>query len=128
MNLHGLVGGIVAAVNPWVTAQYRQAAGTYTTAADGKRAPTFLPDVDLDVQMQALTYQDLVQLQGLNLGGEKRALYVAGDIRAVDRPDKRGGDLFVMPDGTIWLVAQILENWNTTAGWTKVAIVKQNGA
>lgn len=125
MNLHALAGPIVAAVNPFVTAQYRQPDGTTTTAADGKRTPGYLADVPMQVQRQALSSADLRQLDGLNLGGEKAALYVQGDIKAVVRADQRGGDLFVMPDGTTWLVAQVLENWGTTAGWTKVACVRQ---
>jgi hypothetical protein len=125
MNLHAIAGPIVAAVNPWVLAQYRQPAGTYTTAADGTRTPDFLPDVDLMVQRQALSPSDLRQIEGLNLGGEKAALYVQGDIKGTVRGEQRGGDLFVMPDGTTWLVVQALENWGTTAGWTKVACVRQ---
>ena len=54
MNLHAIAGPIVATVNPWVLAQYRQPTGTYTTAADGTRTPSYLPDVDLLVQRQAL--------------------------------------------------------------------------
>jgi hypothetical protein len=123
--LHSIAGPIVAAVNPWVLAQYRQPAGTYTTASDGTRTPDFLPDVDLLVQRQALSPSDLRQIEGLNLGGEKAALYVQGDIKATVRGDQRGGDLFVMPDSTTWLVVQALENWGTTAGWTKVACVRQ---
>lgn len=125
MNLSAIAGPIVAAVNPWVTAQYRQPSGTYTTAADGTRAPAYLADVPLQVQRQALSASDLRQLEGLNLGGEKAALYVQGDIKGVVRADQRGGDLFLMPDGTTWLVAQVLENWAATGGWTKVACVRQ---
>lgn len=125
MNLHAIAGPIVALVNPWLTVQYLQHAGTYTTAADGKRTPNYLPAVDVQVQRQPLTANDLKQLDGINLGGEKAALYVQGDIKAVVRGDQRGGDVFVMPDGTHWLVVQPLEGWGVTAGWTKVAVVRQ---
>ena len=125
MNLHSIAGPLVAIVNPWVVAQYRQSSGTYTTASDGTRTPTFLPDVEVLVQRQALSPADLRQVEGINMGGEKAALYVQGDIKGTVRADQRGGDLFVMPDGTTWLVVQALENWGTTAGWTKVACVRQ---
>ena len=55
MNLSALAGGYVATVNPWVTAQYLQNAGTYTTANDGKRTPTYLDAEPMAVQMQALS-------------------------------------------------------------------------
>lgn len=125
MNLHAIVAPVVASVNPWVTAQYRQPSGLYTTAADGTRVPTYLPDVPLQVQRQALSSADLKQMDGLNLGGEKAALYVQGGIKNAVRSDQRGGDLFLMQDGTTWLVTQVLENWAATGGWTKVACVRQ---
>lgn len=126
MNLSALAGGYVATVNPWVTAQYLQNAGTYTTAADGKRTPTYLDAEPMAVQMQALSFGDLAQLSGLNIQGEKRALYCQGDVKGVARPDGRGGDIFKMPDGSTWLVCMVLENWFTTAGWCKVAVTRQN--
>ncbi len=126
MNLHQIVGPIVAAVNPWQSAQYKRSTG-YATGADGKRTPAYATATDVQVQMQALQYKDLIQVNGLNLNGEKRAMYCMGQVSGVMRPDGTGGDLFVLPDNTVWLVVVMLENWNTTAGWTKVAVVKQNG-
>lgn len=128
MNLNAIAGGIVAAVNPWVSGQYRQSNGS-TTAADGTRTPAYLPAVDVAIQMQMLSFKDLQQVQGLNQNGEKRAMYVDGDWRGVSRPDLRGGDLITLDaDGTVWLVTQVLENWFSTGGWAKVAVTKQNGA
>lgn len=124
MNLHAIAGAYVAAVNPWTIAQYRQSTGS-TTAIDGKRTPTYAPAVSVLTQMQALTAEDLAQLSGLNVQGEKRALYVTGDWKGVDRPDMRGGDLFTLADGSTWLVAQVLENWFSMSGWAKVAATRQ---
>jgi len=126
MNLHQIVSGAVSAINPWVTASIQMSAG-YTTAADGSRAPAYAPAVSVQVQAQALTYKDLMQIDGLNLNGEKKALYINGNWEGVSRPDGKGGDLITMPDGSIWLIAQVLENWGDTDGWVKVAVVKQDG-
>jgi hypothetical protein len=128
MNLSALAGPLVAIVNPWVTAQYLPSTGVYITTADGQRTPTPPTPSDMQVQMQALTFGDLQQISGLNIQGEKRALYCQGDIKGVARPDGKGGDLFTMPDSSRWLVVLVLENWFTTAGWTKVAVVKQKVA
>ncbi len=65
-------------------------------------------------------------MQGLNLNGEKRSIYVSGDWKGVARASQQGGDIITMPDGTVWLVVQVLENWFSTAGWAKVAAVLQN--
>ena len=130
MNLHGIVGPCVAAVNPWVTVMIQASAG-YTTAADGKRTPLYAPAVPVLAQMQSLQFRDLVQLDGLNLQGERRALYLNGNWQGVLRPEVKGGDLVTLPrgpddpQGSLWLVALVLENWWLTDGWCKCAITRQ---
>ena len=127
MNLHGIAGPIVAAVNPWITVSIQQSDG-YGTNPDGSRGPSYEPPVTVQAQIQPLQYRDLVQIDGLNLNGEKRAMYVTGDYQAVVRSSKQGGDLVTLPDGSVWLVVQQLENWHMANGWVKVAIVKQDGS
>lgn len=127
MNLNALVGPIVAAVNPWTTATYQQSDGN-TTAPSGKRSAVYIDPINVRVQKQALTWKDLQQLQGLNVNGEKSAIYVDGDWQAVSRPNLRGGDLITLPTGRVWLVVQVLENWFDQDGWAKVAAVLQNNA
>jgi len=125
MDLHAIVGPYVAKVNPWLMATWRQSTGSVKEAS-GKRTPTYATVQGVRVQCQALQFKDLVQLEGLNINGVKQALYVDGNIEGVSRPDARGGDMFTLPDGSIWLVVLPLENWARTAGWSKVAVVLQN--
>jgi hypothetical protein len=127
MNLHGIVGPYVSAINPWVTASVRKSQG-YATNPDGKRVPSYAPATDIQAQKQPLQYRDLVQVDGLNINGEKCALYITGDYQAVVRSDKEGGDLITLPDGSVWLVVMQLENWHMTSDWVKVACTKQNGS
>ena len=124
MNLHAIASPYIAAVNPWLTAQWLQSI-SYATNADGSRSPAFATAVSAQIQFQALSFEDLKQVDGLNLNGVKNALYVNGDIEGVNRPDARGGDIFILLDGSKWLVVQVLENWIRTAGWTKCAVVLQ---
>ena len=124
MNLNAIAASVVAAVNPWSTASYQQSTGS-TTADSGRRTPTYSTAVPVRCQVQALTFKDLAQIQGLNLNGEKRAIYVDGDWRGVSRPDVRGGDLITLEDSRVWLVVQVLENWHDTDGWCKVAVTLQ---
>jgi hypothetical protein len=125
LNLSNIVGPIVSAVNPWITAQLQQSQG-YTTAADGSRQPKYGSPVPMPVQMQALQYNDLMQVSSLNIQGERRALYINGDWEAVVRSDQEGGDLVTLPDCSVWLVVFQFENWFMTGGWVKVAITRQN--
>lgn len=125
MNLHGIAAGAVAAVNPQIIANWQQSDG-YTTAADGSQTPAYVDQGTITVQMQPLTFRDLVQLEGLNLNGEKRAFYTQADVQGASRPDGLGGDVLTLDaDGSVWLCVQILERFSPTSGWTKIAAVRQ---
>lgn len=126
MNLHGIVSGAISVVNPFVFTTLKRSAG-YTTAADGTRTPLFNDIPGISVQVQALTYSDLQHLDGLNIQGVRRAVYLNGAAMAVVRPLQAGGDLFVFPDctlpeGNTWLVAYVLESW---PDWCKCALTLQ---
>lgn len=127
MNLSAIAGNAVSAVNPFVEASYRASTG-YTTSASGSRTPAFAAPVTVGVQVQALTFRDLQMTEGLNLTGERRALYVNAAWKGVSRPDMRGGDIVTLPDSSVWLVNQILEDWTQTGGWVKAAITRQMAA
>lgn len=124
MNLRGLANSVTQGINPNVSAQY-EASNGYAVAAGGKQTPTYAAAVPVTVQVQPLTAQDLRQLEGVNLQGERRAIYVSGDWRGVSRPDFRGGDRFTLDDGSVYLVVLELENWAATSGWAKVAATRQ---
>lgn len=127
MNLNAIVGPIVGSVNDWVTIAIQPSQG-YNTAPDGDREPAYGPTQFVLAQMQALTYTDLTQVSGLNITGERRAIYVNGDYQGVVRSSQEGGDIVTLPDGTVWLLVYQLENWHTTGGWVKFVITKQNGS
>ncbi len=116
MNLHNIVSGVIASVNPWIQVTIQPSLG-YTTNSDGSRVPSYGATVHMSGQLQSLTYSDLVQLNGLNIQGQRRALYLNGDWEGI-----------VRSDGSIWLVAQVLENWHNTAGWVKLCITLQNNS
>jgi hypothetical protein len=126
VNLHSIVGPLIGVVNPNLTVSIRVSTG-YATAADGSRTPTFADPVDVVAQVQPVSWRDLQQMDGLNLQGVRRVVYLDGEIAGLVRSTNQGGDLITFPDGTIWLVAQILEGFSQTAGWCKAAITLQNG-
>lgn len=121
MNLHGIAMGYVAAVNPLVTATFQASTGS-TTNADGTRVPTYAPAVSVLCQIQPLQYTDVTMLEGLNIQGVRNKVYVTGDWKAVVRGNRRGGDLLTMPDGTVYLVALVLEDW---PDWCCLAVTLQ---
>lgn len=123
MNLHQRASGVIARINPMQSITVRRSTG-FTQNADFTRTPTYSTTTMLG-QVQALTSAELSQVDGLNLQGEKLALYVNGNLAGVSRPANTGGDLVTLPDGSVWLVLIPLENFARMVGWCKVAIVRQ---
>ena len=131
MNLHGLVVGVINAVNPNVIASVQRSTG-YTTGDDGKRTPTYTT-FSVSVQPQALTFTDITQLEGLNIQGIRRKIYLntaTGDVEGLVRAQQRGGDVLTFPAGTfpegnVWLAAHVLEHW---PDWEAIALTLQDGA
>jgi hypothetical protein len=198
LNLHGIAGPIVAAVNPQTPVGVLISTGPASTADDGSQVPGYatpgtitasiagtvltvsavslgvlmpgqaLADITTSLaagtritaqltgttggpgtysvnkpqtvgsetmttsltvlgQVQPITWRDLQQLDGVNLGGVKWKIYLNGEVDAIVRPERKGGDLIVISSGRhqgTWLVAQVLEQF---PDWCCAAIVQQNG-
>jgi hypothetical protein len=125
MNLRGLVNKYTQVTNPNIQINWIQSTG-YTTNAAGKRTPTSIT-LTVDAQVQALSATDLKHIDGLNITGVMRAVYIYGNAAGVVRADQIGGDILVFPEipnGTNrnWLVTQVLETWDT---WCKVIVTLQ---
>lgn len=120
MNLHEIVKGAIGAINPHQPATVEISTG-YTTNDDGTRVPTY-STITVDLQIQALQFTDITQLNGLGIQGVRRKLYLTGDIAGMIRVDNKGGDIVTMQDGTKWLVAVVLEHW---PDWVSVAVTQQ---
>jgi hypothetical protein len=124
MNLHGLVSGVISAVNTLTPCTLAMSQG-YAIASDGSQTPTYMTYQGVPCQIQALSYSDLQKVSGLNLQGTRRAVYLNGNWEGLNRAAIKGGDVLTMPDGTVWLVAMVSEHW---PDWTKIIITQQNGS
>lgn len=122
MDIRGIANGAAQSINPNVIGTVRRSTG-YTIGAGRKQTPSYADPVTGPIQVQALDGDDLKQLDGLNIQGTLRAVYLRGPLAGVIRPDGTGGDLveFGTPSQT-WLVVRVLESWPT---WTKAAICLQ---
>lgn len=129
MNLHAIVSPAIGTVNSPVFCTVKVSTG-YTIGADGRQVPTYSTATNVPVQVQALTYTDLMHMDALNIQGTRRKGYFYGNIEGLDRNAMKGGDLVIMPNlptfpgPTTWLVATVLEHFE---GWTSVALTLQNG-
>ena len=127
MDLRGLANGVTTTVNPNQTVTVLRSTG-FTTGAGAKQVPSYAAPVSGPAQIQALDADDIKQLDGLNIQGTIRAIYLRGPLAGVVRPNQTGGDLVTIAApapvalrGT-WLVVKVLESW---PDWTKAAIVLQ---
>lgn len=127
MNLHAIAAPAIGVVNPPVFCALMISAG-YSVQPDGTQVPAYARFNNIPVQVQALSYTDLMKLDALNIQGTRRKGYFYGNIEGVNREAIKGGDLVQMPSlptfpgPTTWLVAQVLEHFE---GWTSVALTLQ---
>lgn len=122
MNLHGLVRGAITTINPDIPAQMMVSTGQYTTDAAGHRTPSYSTQ-NVTLQLQPLSYTDLMKIDGLNLQGIIKSAYVNGNFEGVNRPNQKGGDYLLIPSkNEKWLITQPLEEW---PDWCKFVVTLQ---
>lgn len=130
MNLRAIANAATSRINPNVPAVLKRSNG-YVTRSNGTRVPTYDADVPISAQVQAMSGGDLRQVEGLNIQGQMRGIYVNGAIDGVVRVGQQGGDLIVFAAGVLlseestWLCVHVLEQWSD---WAKVVAVLQNGS
>lgn len=125
MNLHAIASGAIAAVNPLTSVTLKHNDG-YTTAADGKRTPTFVTST-AQVQVQATSGKDVERVNGLGIQGVMRSVHLNGYWRGIVRADAAGGDVMSFPEspGGVarnWRVTLVAETW---PDWSRVIVVLQ---
>lgn len=125
MNLRSLANRLTQITNPNIQINWIQSTG-YTTNSAGKRTPTTLT-LTVWAQIQALSATDLKHVDGLNITGVMRSVYLYGNAAGVVRADQIGGDILVFPEvpnGTMrnWVVTQVIETW---PDWCHVIVTLQ---
>jgi len=125
MNLHGLVRGVVGAINPDITATLIKATG-YTTGADGKQTATSSTTTG-PVQVQHASGKDIERMNNLGIQGVFRSVYLFGNWTGIVRADQKGGDILQFPEMTggpnrSWRIVNVAE---TYPDWSKVIVWMQ---
>ena len=122
MDIRGIVNGATSCINPNEPVTVLRSTG-YTIGTGAKQVPQYAAGELASGQIQALDSDDLKQLDGLNIQGTLRAIYIRGSLIGASRPNVTGGD--IVQRGTPaknWLVVKVLESW---PDWTKAVIVLQ---
>ncbi|WP_215762196.1 hypothetical protein [Acetobacter sp. P1H12_c] len=121
LNLFGIAGRMTGAVNPCIPADLYASDGVEDTPS-GEVVPKYI-ECRIWIEVQAMTSQDLQQVENLNQQGDMRAVYIRGGIKTLNRPLQYGGDFIKFYD-SFWKVTQSLEEWGE-AEWCKVAVTRQ---
>ena len=126
MDLHQIVSGGIGQVNPYVTGSIQVSTGNQQNPnGDGTLIPTYNVVPQVPMQVQELTERDIRMLDGLNIQGSQKVIYVRGLVQGLVRTKNKGGDLITLQDGSVWLVTAVLEAW---PDWCKVSVTLQNGS
>ncbi|WP_246216994.1 hypothetical protein [Paraburkholderia panacisoli] len=126
MKLRTIANGAIQGINRNQQITWVQNSG-YTTAADGTRTPN-QASTPVWANVQALSGTDLRHMDGLNIQGVMRSVYLYGDVEGIVRANGQGGDILqfpMSPGGTMhdWLVTQVMETWSE---WCRVIVTLQN--
>jgi hypothetical protein len=125
VNLQAIAAGAVSAINPMRPLEIQVATGSVTNQ-DGSRTPTYANPIVVQGQVQPLSFREIQQVEGLNLNGTQRAIFINGAVNGLVRPTNQGGDLIkTMDDGKVWLVVLVSEAW---PDWTRAVVTLQNGS
>ena len=122
MNLRATVNTATRAINPNFTATLFISTGN--TTVNFVQTPTYTQST-VQAQVQPMTTGDIRMLEGLDIQGAEKAIYLNGAALAISRIKKLGGDLIVfangtLPEGNTWLILANIEQWGGSM-WCKVA-------
>lgn len=120
MNLHKIANNAIRRVNPNIQAVLKKYAGE-TIGPGRKPAPYYLPDQNVTIQLQPISRGDMQHVDGLNIQGLAKVIYVNGNYFSVQREMEQGGDIFVI-NGEQWLVVEPVELWDS---WCRLIVVLQ---
>jgi hypothetical protein len=124
-NVRALANKYIQVTNPNQKINWIQSNG-YVTDDAGKRTPKTIT-LTVDAQIQALSATDLKHIDGLNITGVMRSVYMYGNAAGVVRADQIGGDILVFPEvpggcNKNWLINQVIETWSD---WCHVIVTLQ---
>ena len=120
MNLHKIANSAIRRVNPNISAILKKYAGE-TIGTGRKPVPSYLPDQNVTIQLQPISRGDMQHVDGLNIQGLAKVIYVNGNYFSVQREMEQGGDIFVI-NGERWLVVEPVELW---PDWCRLIAVLQ---
>ena len=122
MNLRSLANGSTRAVRPNKPVVWQRSAGWVQDPDTMLRVPAY-QTINIQAQIQAVTSDDLKLMDGLNIQGYHRCVYLNSRALGAVRNEMKGGDLFLF-GGQTWKVTLVPEDWDD-CGWSRVIVTLQ---
>lgn len=118
INLYSIANNAIQVVNKNTPAIWKISRG-HQTNPDGTVTPDY-DEISVMAQIQSSSGETLRQLEGLNMEGVVRSIYITGNVQGVVRSDQRGGDLIEFPqtperEAQTWKVVTVAETWDNWA-------------
>lgn len=126
MNLRQIANNAITSINPNITSTLRKYAGE-GIGAGRKPVPKYYPDQQVTIQLQPVPRGEMQHVDGLNVAGLAKIIYVNGNYFSVNRALEKGGDLFEFEYAgakQTWLVVEPVELW---PDWCRLLCVLQLG-
>lgn len=120
MNLHGLVRGVICAVNPDIPVTVQPSTGSAEDES-GRTVPAYGTPIETTGQKQPLTGRDVERFQQQNIQGVTCKMHLNGNYEGLFRVLGKGGDLLLF-EGRTYLIASVMERW---PDWCCVALTMQ---
>lgn len=127
INLRGIANAAIQGINPNIKIRVQSPNG-FTTDEYYNQVPKYIEET-LQGNVQAMSSDDLKHIDGLNLEGTLRAVYLYGNYNGVMRVGQQPSTklFFTTNESGVtrereWNVFKMLEAWQ---GWCKVAVVLQ---
>lgn len=82
MNLRQIANNAITSINPNIPAILKKYAGE-TIGPGRKPIPSYLPDQNVTIQLQPISRGDMQHVDGLNIQGLAKVIYVNGNYFSV---------------------------------------------
>lgn len=126
MNLRSIANGAISTINPNIPATLKLNTGIKTDDT-GRRTSSF-DEIEVKIQAQSLSTQDLALFETLAQQGQMLNVYVSGQIHALRRISQQGADKLVFTafgenQPSEWLIKSVAESY---PNWCKVVVWRQH--
>ena len=130
LNLHSIVRGAITSVNNDLDCELYRMTGRHQTDDEGDTTPIFEGPALVKAQFQSISQDMIRQMDMLEITTTTRRVYLYATSSPAQRPWAqwrplgRSGDVIKDPNGSIWTISAVIEDF-TSEGWICVLATLQ---